>query len=88
MRHTAFKLTERIAPWLVPGRSSSGQVRQLRFPYEIAAGSLYTSASDYARFIAATLSDQDLLRLVLHAPVELPNAQGSFGVGLGHPTDH
>lgn len=84
MRHTAFKLTERIAPWLVPGRSSSGQVRQLRFPYEIAAGSLYTSASDYARFIAATLSDQDLLRLVQHAPVEVPNAQGIlWGLGWG-----
>jgi CubicO group peptidase (beta-lactamase class C family) len=84
MHHTAFKLTDLIAPSLVPRRTSSGQVHQLRFPYEIAAGSLYTSASDYARFLAATLSDQELLRLVLHAPVQIPNAQGVlWGLGWG-----
>ncbi len=84
LRDTAFKLTERIAASLVPGRSSSGEIRQLRFPYEIAASSLYTSAPDYARFMAATLADQALLRLVTHAPVPVPNAAGVFwGLGWG-----
>ena len=84
MRHTAFKLTERVASSLVPGRSSSGQVRQLRFPYEIAAGSLYTSAPDYGRFMAATLGDPQLLSLVLQGPVQVPNAKGVlWGLGWG-----
>lgn len=84
MHHSAFKLTERIASSLVPGHSYTGQVRQLRFPYEIAAGSLYTSASDYARFIAATLGDQRLLQVILHAPVQVSDARGVlWGLGWG-----
>ncbi|OYU73286.1 MAG: hypothetical protein CFE32_21350, partial [Alphaproteobacteria bacterium PA3] len=61
MNDSALKLTERVESALVPGRSASGQIRQLRFPYEIAAGSLYTTAIDYARVIAAPLHDQTLL---------------------------
>ncbi len=90
MHHSAFKLTERIASSLVPGHSSTGQVRQLRFPYEIAAGSLYTSATDYARFIAATLGDQQLLQVILHAPVQVPDARGilwGLGWGIQQTTD-
>ena len=82
MRDTAFKLTDHIAHSLVPGRSASGQIRQLRFPYEIAASSLYTSASDYARFIAATLDDQSLIDLITDAPVPVPDAPGVYW-GLG-----
>ncbi len=66
LRHSAFKLTERITPSLVPGRSAAGQVRQLRFPYEIGASSLYTSAPDYARFIGATLSDPQMMSLIAY----------------------
>ena len=84
LRHSAFKLTDNIAPSLVPGRSSSGQIRQLRFPYEVGASSLYTSAPDYARFMAATLRDQPLLRLITHAPVPVPEAAGVlWGLGWG-----
>jgi CubicO group peptidase (beta-lactamase class C family) len=84
LRHVAFKLRERIAPSLVPGRTAAGQVRQLRFPYEIGAGSLYTSAPDYARFIGATLSDPQLMSLIMSSLVSVPNSAGVFwGLGWG-----
>lgn len=84
LRDSAFKLTTHIESLLVPGRSPSGQVRQLRFPYEIGASSLYTSASDYARFMAATLADRSLLRLVTSAPASIPHTSAlSWGLGWG-----
>lgn len=84
LRHTAFKLTERITPSLVPGRAASGQVRQLRFPFEVGAGSLYTSAPDYARFMRATLDDPQMQSLILSSLVPVPNATGVFwGLGWG-----
>lgn len=84
LRHSAFKLTERIAPSIVPGRSAAGQVRQLRFPYEIGASSLYTSAPDYARFIGATLSDPQMISLIMSSPVSVQNSAGVFwGLGWG-----
>ena len=87
LHDTAFKLTEHVAQSLVLGRAASGQVRQLRFPYEIAASSLYTTASDYARFIAATLKDQRLLSLITESPVPVPNAPGVYW-GLGWAIEH
>ncbi|MCV2357035.1 beta-lactamase family protein, partial [Paucibacter sp. B2R-40] len=82
LQDTAFKLTEHVAHSLVPGRSASGQIRQLRFPHEIAASSLYTTASDYGRFIVATLKDQRLLSLITESSVSVPGAPGVYW-GLG-----
>lgn len=73
---TAFKLTPAIQPNLV-----SGAPRQLRFPYEIAPSSLYTSANDYARFMAAVLGDEQLLALITTDPVKLPAPNLSWGLG-------
>lgn len=87
LQDTAFKLTEHVAHSLVPGRSASGQIRQLRFPYEIAASSLYTTAADYGRFIAATLKDQRLLTLMTESPVPVPGAPGIYW-GLGWAIEH
>jgi CubicO group peptidase (beta-lactamase class C family) len=84
LRDCAFKLTERISQSLVPGRSASGKINQLRFPYEIAASSLYTSAADYATFMASVLADERLLSLVTHAPVQVPKAPNVYwGLGWG-----
>lgn len=75
---TAFKLTPAIQPNLV-----AGAPRQLRFPYEIAPSSLYTSANDYARFMAAVLGDEQLLALIMRDPVKLPATRLSWGLGWG-----
>lgn len=80
----ALKLTDAVSRSLVPGRTAAGHIRQLRFPFEIAASSLYTSAPDYARFMAATLADQGLLNLVTRDPVPVPGASGVYwGLGWG-----
>lgn len=75
---TALKLTPVIQPNLV-----AGAPRQLRFPYEIAPSSLYTSANDYARFMAAVLGDEQLLALIMRDPVKLPAPRLSWGLGWG-----
>ena len=82
MHDSALKLTERVTSALVAGRTASGQIRQLRFPYEIAASSLYTTATDYARFMASTLGDQHLLSLITESPISVPDAPGVYW-GLG-----
>lgn len=83
---TAFRLTDSILPRLV-----SGSPRQLRFPYEIGASSLYASASDYARFIATVMNDEAMLSLTVRDPVMLPQSPGrgarsthlAWGLGWG-----
>lgn len=88
LRHTAFKLTDALGPWLVRGHDAAGQVRQMRFPYEIASSSLYTSAPDYVRFIQATLEDARLLELIVQSPVPVPGTRGvhwSLGWGIEQP---
>ncbi|MDL5032579.1 serine hydrolase domain-containing protein [Pelomonas sp. APW6] len=72
LRRAAFRLTDALAPALVSGHAAQGQVRQLRFPYEIAASSLYVSAPDYARFMASLLADRALLALITSASVPVP----------------
>lgn len=84
LRHSAFLLTDGIADALVPGHAASGKVHQLRFPFEIAAGSLYTTAADYARFISSVLQDEHLLALVTQTQVPVPKLPNVFwGLGWG-----
>jgi CubicO group peptidase (beta-lactamase class C family) len=87
LRHTALKLTDRIAQSLVSGRSTSGAVRQLQFPYEIAASSLYTTAEDYAMFMSSVLSDERMLSLATQNPVPVPKTSNVFW-GLGWGIEH
>jgi len=84
MQDSAFKLTSRIAASLVPGRSDSRLVHPLRFPFEIASGSLYTSAADYARFMSSVLADERMISLVTQKPVPVPQVADVFwGLGWG-----
>jgi len=84
MTGAAFEITDAIKARLVPGSP-----RQIRFPYEIASSSLYTTAGDYARFVAGVLNDEKLLSLTIDNPVALPSSWGglfsstSLGWGLG-----
>lgn len=87
LQHSALKLTDRIAQSLVPGHSTSRVVRQLRFPYEIAASSLYTTAEDYAMFMSSVLSDEQMLSLVTQNPVPVPKTSNVFW-GLGWGIEH
>ncbi len=81
---TAFRITDAIKPHLI-----SGTPRQLRFPYEIAASSLYTTAEDYAKFLAHVLEDEELVSLITEKPVTLPSpwwdlfGSGHLAWGLG-----
>lgn len=67
MQHSSFKLNDRIDGHLI-----SGAPKQLRFPYEIASSSLYTTSQDYARFLASVLNDESLLASTLATPAVLP----------------
>ncbi|MCP3382240.1 beta-lactamase family protein [Bradyrhizobium sp. CCGUVB4N] len=78
LTNTAFKLTPAIQTQLV-----AGSPRQLRFPYEIAASSLYTTANDYARFMAAVLNDEQLLSSITRDPRKLSAPHLSWGLGWG-----
>lgn len=73
LARTAFKITDAIKPYLVPGAP-----RNLRFPYEIASSSLYTTADDYARFVANVLKDEKLVALISATPVMLPTSWRDF----------
>ncbi len=84
MAHSAFRWLPQFAGSVVPGMSSSGQPRQLNFPEAIAPASLYTSANDYARFLAALLADAEAIQLIVQSPVDVvPKLGLAWGLGVG-----
>jgi CubicO group peptidase (beta-lactamase class C family) len=84
MSNTAFRWDTRFAGTVVPGMSSSGQPRQLAFPEAIAPASLYTTAKDYAKFLAALISDRQTIQQIIEAPVSVePKHDLGWGLGWG-----
>lgn len=84
MESSSFRWNKAVGDRLVPGTSASGQPRQLRFPEPMAAASLYTSAPDYAAFLAALLNDAPALRLTTAVPVSASSAPPlDWGLGWG-----
>lgn len=66
------------------GTAAGGARRQLVFRWPVAAASLYTTASDYARLIEAFCADPALLALTLSRPVEVDRGlQLGWGYGWG-----
>ncbi len=61
-----------------------GVASGMRWGLPVAAASLYTTAGDYARLLAAVVADERLLALVMSAPVVADKALGlEWGYGWG-----
>lgn len=62
---------------------------QIRFLRPVAAASLYTTASDYARFMSALLADDRLISLSVSSPAQVDAALGlQWGLGWGIERAH
>jgi CubicO group peptidase (beta-lactamase class C family) len=84
MRDSSLIWQDRLAPRAATGQSAGGATRQAVFEYPVAAASLYTTASDYARFMAAFAVDEQLLALTLSRPALVDrNLRLEWGYGWG-----
>ncbi len=83
MSNTAFRWKPRFANKATPGMSSSWQ-SPIDFPDAMAPVSLYTTAKDYAKFLAALMADRPLIQLIVEAPVSVvPKLDIDWGLGWG-----
>ena len=84
MSDTSLIWRDAFAERAVSGTSSFGFRQQVRFGRAVAAASLYTTATDYAKFMSALLADDRLLPLIQSRPVEVDRALGlQWGLGWG-----
>jgi CubicO group peptidase (beta-lactamase class C family) len=84
MSNTAYQRQPRWAHQLVPGLSAFDEPRQFDFHAAIAPASLYTTARDYAKFLAAFLADTRAVQATVQAPVQvIPKLGLSWGLGWG-----
>lgn len=68
----------------VGGSMLLGIQQRVRFHSAVAASTLYTTAADYARFMAAVLADDAVLALILSRTVETDKPLGlRWGLGWG-----
>lgn len=68
----------------VSGKTAFGFSQRVRFRSALAAASMYTTAADYAKFMAAVLADTPLLSLTLQNPVHVDGPLGlQWGLGWG-----
>ena len=84
MTHTSLVWQDAYAALAVNGMSVFGGKRQIQFRQPVAAASLYTTASDYAKFMSALLADDQLVALTLSRQVQVDAALGlQWGLGWG-----
>jgi CubicO group peptidase (beta-lactamase class C family) len=84
MRDTSLTWPASQAARVQAGRAGLMSPRPARFESPVAAASLYTTAEDYARFIAAFLADPRRVALTMAAPVTVDAALGlEWGHGWG-----
>ena len=79
MSHTAFQWEPRVAGSFIPG-----QPWHVNIPEALAPFSLHTTAKDYAKFLAALLSDTQAVQLIVQNPVSVvPKLSIGWGLGWG-----
>ena len=85
MTHSQYIWTPRLAEQLVPGTTRSGSpMHALQLMATVAAFSLYTSAQDYGKFVAAVLNDPGILDKIIQTPVTVnEDLNLSWGLGWG-----
>ena len=84
MPDTSLVWRDSFAARVVNGRSVFGRTRQIRFLKPVAAASLYTTATDYAKFMSAALTNDQIISLVLSSPAQVDSALGlQWGLGWG-----
>lgn len=85
MLDSSFVWNERFDRRLVPGTASDGSsLAAVHFRSPVSAATLYTTAPDYARFLAAVLADERLLALIADSPAAVESRLGlSWGNGWG-----
>lgn len=87
MRSTRLRLTDDIRERVVDGTSSFGGPVRFDLTEPNAAASLYTTADDYAKLMAALLATPSLLALTVADPVPVDPALGlAWGRGWGIET--
>ncbi|SMC29113.1 CubicO group peptidase, beta-lactamase class C family [Andreprevotia lacus DSM 23236] len=84
MLHSSFVWQPQLDATLQAGQAADGSPRGVVQAVPLAAGTLYTSASDYARFLATLLNDADTLARISDAPGRVDDTLGlSWGQGWG-----
>ncbi len=68
MRDSSLTWQDRFAPRAATGQAAGGAARQAVFRFPVAAASLYTTARDYAQFMAAFAANEQLISLALSKP--------------------
>ncbi len=89
MQDSSYVWKEGMAP--LPGTKANGAPRgTLQLTAPVAAYSLYTTAQDYGKFLAAVLGDRAMLAHITASPVPVDAALGvdwGLGWGVGHGRD-
>ncbi len=84
MASSSFRWQPSFADRVVPGMAGAGRMQPHRFTQPLAPASLYTTAHDFALFLAALLNDAPLLRSTVHDPVAVDaRLRLSWGLGWG-----
>jgi CubicO group peptidase (beta-lactamase class C family) len=84
MSHSSLTVPQGVGQRLLRGTRASGVAVNFEMTEPNAAASLYTTAADYAKFMASWLVDESLIKLMLSKPVPVNPALGlAWGYGWG-----